>query len=351
MEWLEQNLDAYRILGEILNDLRQTIQESLHNSLGSKWFRDGIPTAVFDRLVSVKEGETAIDWYESEYQQIMDFAVFPDLFDILLENSESFPHILSLVPSSSLLQARLLELEVLRTKVGRARPVSEAELTFLMKFHTRFRQALVQHRAAQGDSSVTPDESTGETDVDFENQDQEDSAPEVASSAAPPRPTPKPTKAVKPPPSRNPSKNPTPAVSPSDETQSDEPVSTPDPAQADTTLEPGPETLKNALENSDSKVVLRHLFREVTSLAESLWSSDIPPHPAIWSTVRTSTWYEKSFSPLGLKPLSDFFSVIGDVEQRMTEGLGKTELQTLLEEANFAQVLLALRDMFQRNRI
>ena len=61
MEWLDLNLDAYRILGEILNDTRLAIQESLKEKHGSEWFRKAIPSAVFDRLVSTKEGETAID--------------------------------------------------------------------------------------------------------------------------------------------------------------------------------------------------------------------------------------------------------------------------------------------------
>ncbi len=103
--------------------------------------------------------------------------------------------------------------------------------------------------------------------------------------------------------------------------------------------------------SGDSTAILRVLFKEVTGLAESLWSSDVPPPQTVWKEVRISTWYQENFSGLGLKPLSDFYDVISHVEERMEKGLAKHDLQKMLEDANFAHILLAMRDMFQRNRI
>jgi hypothetical protein len=87
----------------------------------------------------------------------------------------------------------------------------------------------------------------------------------------------------------------------------------------------------------------------VTSLADSIWSADVIPAPLVWEEVCVSPWYEQRFSRLGLKPLSDFYEIISKVEQRMSSGVAKDELHALLKDVNFAQVLLALRDMFQRN--
>jgi len=346
MDWLDQNLDAYRILAEILNDLRVELRTELEKIHGAEWFRPGLPPTVFDRLVSSKEGSSAIDWYETEYQEIMDFAVFPDFFEILKHNNETFAALLELVPSPALFQARFLELESLRSKVGRARPISEAELSFLMTFHKRFRKQLEIHRGKA--SKVKP----GITDS--EEISIETAAPEVRSEAAPE-------------PSKTESKNPSTQVSPPEKiTPPQRPASsatgaTPEAEEKTDASKSAPGdavehtivtgSLSHIVSSGDSTSILRELFKEVTALAESLWSSDVPPPQTVWKEVRISTWYEENFSGLGLKPLSDFYEVISHVEERLGSGLAKHELQKMLEDANFAHILLALRDMFQKNRI
>jgi len=52
-----------------------------------------------------------------------------------------------------------------------------------------------------------------------------------------------------------------------------------------------------------------------------------------------------------LKPVSDFYEVISKVHERMREGISREEIQLFLKDSNFAQILLALRDMFQRNKV
>ena len=141
MEWLEQNIDAYRIVSEILGKLRLTVRQRLEQIHGEEWYRKGLPEEVFNRLVAAKEREKSIDWYEGQYQQIMDYAVFADLLEILEHSPEAFSSFTSLAPSAALLNARFLELDVMRAKLGRARPISETELSFLGTFHLRFRKA------------------------------------------------------------------------------------------------------------------------------------------------------------------------------------------------------------------
>ncbi|HSN54748.1 MAG TPA: hypothetical protein VLT32_08745, partial [Candidatus Sulfomarinibacteraceae bacterium] len=62
-------------------------------------------------------------------------------------------------------------------------------------------------------------------------------------------------------------------------------------------------------------------------------------------------WYEKNFSKLELRPLSDFYEIISQVRAKRKARAPKSEIQTHLNDSNFASVLLALRDMFQRNHI
>lgn len=347
MDWLEQNLDAYRILAEILNDLRIELRKGLEQAHGAEWFRPGLPPEVFDRLVSSKEGSSAIDWYETEYQEIMDFAVFPDFVEILNHNKDLFPALLALVPSPALFQARFLELESLRSRVGRARPVSEAELTFLMTFNTRFRKQLELHRAGETDSPSAPKDSE---EVSIET-------PHIEEAAAEPPPESEESALEQPideevapnenlPPQRKATGGGASGKDTEEKRDDPEPkVDAADPIPVAT----GP--LSQVVASGDSTAILRELFKEVTSLAESLWSSDVPPPQTVWKEVRISSWYEEKFSALGLKPLSDFYDVISHVEDRLGTGLAKHELQKMLEDANFAHILLALRDMFQKNRI
>ena len=65
MEWLEQNIDAYRIVSEILGELRLTVRQRLEQIHGEEWYRKGLPEEVFKRLVAAKEREKSIDWSRS----------------------------------------------------------------------------------------------------------------------------------------------------------------------------------------------------------------------------------------------------------------------------------------------
>ena len=55
MDWLEQNLDAYRIIAEILEDLRETLRLRLDQVHGQKWYETSLPDGLLDRLVVRKD--------------------------------------------------------------------------------------------------------------------------------------------------------------------------------------------------------------------------------------------------------------------------------------------------------
>jgi hypothetical protein len=357
MDWLEQNIDAYRIVSEILGQMRRGIREGLEAVYGDTWYRDGLPDEVFQRLVAAKERERSIDWYEGQYQQIMDYAVFGDLIEILEKNAEHFPSLTALAPSSALLQARFLELDVMRAKLARARPISETELSFLGTFHLRFRKAFAEapRPAATADSAP-----------------QAESPEPEAAPPAPPKPDPKPrpaapkTSPVNPPaarpksdsarsvkapaggeeatPSAPPKRRVQSATTPagaagigddedtvaerrtvSDRDRDDEPIAD-SPAPRGHTGDDGsdsrvgPKKLAAALEANDHRTVLRELYREVTAIAEGVWSSDVTPAPLVWEQVTASDWYENNFSRLGLHPLSVFYEVTANVEKMMRTG-------------------------------
>ena len=361
MDWLEQNLDAYRIIAEILEDLRGTLRQRLEQIHGSEWYKVGLPEGLLAQLVERKELEKSMDWYESEYQQIMNYALFPDLLAVLEHNAPALPQILRLAPTTSLLQARFLELEVMRAKLGRARPISETELSFLGTFHLRFRKAIEEHRNQILSGAATP----------VSDRPTPPPGPfPAAAGAAPEQWAPPPRVAPVPPPHREPVRAastavppPAPALTPAPAPVAPPPARAAAPAHSPPVAAAEPEIIdvgepaeselsfEAALEGNHHQIVLRELYREVTTIAEGIWTKDIPPAARAWERVSVSRWYEENFSGLGLRPLSDFYDIIAKVDQRMRAGVARDELQRFLKEVNFAQTLLALRDMFQRNAI
>lgn len=389
MDWVEQNIDAYRILTDILTQLRTVLAEGLKENYGSDWASEGLPASVFDELVRTKEDESAVDWYEDEYQELFNYTTFAQLREILLDSPDLFPCLSGLLPTPSLLTARFMELEVLRGKIGRARPVGDVELNFLMKFHLHFRKALEKRnqRLSTGaeecaEGSVAED---SRSDIQDDPTEPLDVNPVEDEDVAPTEPlevSPIEDEDVAPVEEEDSTDD-----SPSGETSSESSDSAPRPPQrmasrsgdfrrassdsgekgADTGDSDSSDTgdsdsfsaqsegaevertnLASRLERGDSLAILRELFLEVTKLAENLWSSDVPQAPSVWNVVRVSDWYEKNFGPLGLKALSDFYDIVRRVEEKMEHGLARHDLQNLLEEVHFSQILLNLRDMFQR---
>ncbi len=352
MEMLDRNLDAYRIVAEILATLRANVHRRLAARHGEDWYRTGLPEGILERLIERKEKEKTIDWYDSEYQQLIDFATFAELLEVLVAEPDLVPGISKLAPNPPLLHARLLELDVLREKLALARPISENELSFLGTFYLRFRQAAQdeEKRSAKRDEAQPAEESDDVPDESVATT--KEAAPDEAPPApdekpATSRPKPKPVKPVVPPSEASVSKKDGPAET--RRTQADAP------AEADETEDEEDEVsvaaLEHALEKGDTNAVLRGLYHEVIEIAEGLWTSEVPVEPEGWETVRSSDWYARSFSSLGLQPLSDFYQVVDAVREMMEDGLARDQVQELLKERNFASVLLSLRDMFQKHNI
>jgi hypothetical protein len=352
MDWLEQNIDAYRIISKILGELRTAIREVLEGEYGDDWHSKGLPEEVFDRLVAAKEREQSIDWYDGQYQQIMDYATFLDLIAIIEKNSDHFPEIVNLAPSVALLQARFLELDVMREKLGRAR------------------QETAPPSGDRPEGSDTPKVAT-ENPVEDDDQVvfEPPTEPEPEKASPPRRPVQT---------STDPDIRPETDPSESDETAKDQILAKEIPAERDASGESEPEddSLKDdggngdegddagdtsktvspnkllaALESNDHQTVLRQLYREVTAIAEGVWSNDVTPAPLVWDQVTASDWYEVNFSRLGLQSLSVFYEITTEVEIKMKAGADRKELEEFLRDTNFAKTLLSMRDMFKANGI
>jgi outer membrane biosynthesis protein TonB len=386
MEWLEQNIDAYRIVSEILGQLRLLVRQRLEQVHGEEWYRNGLPEDVFKRLIAAKEREKSIDWYEGQYQQIMDYAVFADLLEILEHSPEAFPSFMGLAPSTALLNARFLELDVMRAKLGRARPISETELSFLGTFHLRFRKAAQEAEEESDDVPPPPEQpkveaeaGPPEPEVISEPKLEAITPPEPVEEVPPPAASGRPQRAVQTDVETATTTRAAKARAKEssdaevkestlnveddiptnvlrDETSDAEEADAPSPAKPKGPVDEisktiGPKKLDEALSTNDHRTVLRELYREVTGIAEGVWSSEVTPAPLVWEQVTSSDWYERNFSRLGLQPLSVFYEVTAKVDKKVRAGAERKALQEFLKETNFAKTLLSLRDMFQANNI
>jgi len=357
MDWLEQNIDAYRIIADLLVQLRSIISSGLKEKFGSDWATEGLPSSIYEGLIRTKEDESAVDWYEDEYQELFNYTNFSELHEILEAHQDLFPCMTELLPTPSLLSARFMELEVVRRKLGQTRPIGEVELNFLMKFHLHFRKAVDKRKETfteekektsepketafilepvdSGSEAESPGEYRGDSLLNGDSPVVPEGKPKKSSSKDSPRP-----------PQRMASHRHSPSPSSTAPPEKSAPI--------DEVKRTGPApqipkmNLSVLLEKEMTPGILRELFLEVTRLAENLWSSDVPESPVIWNAIRTSSWYEKNFVSLGLKPLSDFYALMDRVHERLESGLARHELKNLLQESRFSETLLNLRDMFQK---
>ncbi len=257
----------------------------------------------------------------------------------------------------------------MRSKIGRARQVGETEINFLTSFHLRFRRAVEEMKGHPVDATL--DEAVPPSWTD-DTGDRAESEPGVqASVSADPGSPPTPQPRFPPgnprstrrsaesgrPPQRMASATAETKTEPDTEVKTDngdlEVTAAAEDADDD---QPKPRetpaaTVKRAMETNNDQAVLREVYREVTGIAEVIWTTEEIPTTSIWDRVSTNPWYEASFSRLELRPLSDFYELISQVRAKRKAGFSKAQIQSFLNDSKFATTLLALRDMFQKVQI
>jgi len=103
-----------------------------------------------------------------------------------------------------------------------------------------------------------------------------------------------------------------------------------------------------AMDRRQNPIVLRALYAEIMAAAEAIWARGSVTSLKVWYAVRESPWYQEQFVALGLKPVSDFYSIVEDLHEGLGPSPTKEKVQEFLAGRAFAQVLLSLRELFQR---
>jgi hypothetical protein len=352
MDWIEANLEAYRNMTEVLVALRQRLLADLNTGYGEDWLTKGIPTPVQERLAGKKDREDTVAWYSSGERGLFEYVDFFDMAEVLEGQGAGIELLAGVFPQQQILRARLMELQVVAQKLGHGHAVTDEELSLLTNLRIRLNlpsRPGVRQTAPGGSAPLAAAETPAPVAV----------PPEPAPIAPLPPPTsaaPAPTRAAAPsvPVPAPPTPSPTPKPAP-------QPIPVPFPAQAAPSARaakadharsapptPSFEEVVQAMDRRQNPIVLRALYAEIMAAAEAVWARGAATSLKVWYAVRESPWYQEQFVALGLKPVSDFYSIIEDLQTNLGFSPTKEKVQEFLAGRAFAQVLLSLRELFQR---
>ncbi|MGD1149034.1 MAG: hypothetical protein ABR961_13915 [Thermoanaerobaculaceae bacterium] len=345
MTKLDTNLDACQLSGEILLRLRKIIREGLRNAYGKTWDATGIPGEIREFLTQRQAREASINWNLSDSLDVLDFAGYVNLYDIISATPHLLQRFLPLAPDAHVLRIRFLELDTILNRIAYCRPISEADLGLLVSVEDRLKKTTTTMPAAVEEGTAPPAPQPVPPAPEPPRAAAPKASPPEANAGSPAEAeaAPEPPPRVQPP-----TLQPAPPVPlPVPEEPAAEPPRTPPPAAAALV---GPQELEKALKRGDNKTVLTALYQEVTSLADGLWNGAVTSlQPRTWETVRESQWYRERFAKLGLKPISDFFGLFDTAKEKMLAGTSRNELQEFLKDHSFVQVLLALKELFRQH--
>lgn len=338
---LDDNLDAYRMAARILHSLRTIVRAALSEEHGQDWPTSAKPDETMLYLVQRQAREASINWHLADTVDILEFAGFADLHEMISASPSLAKRFAPLAGDPTVLRIRFLELDSILNRLAYMRPIMDTDLSFLASFGDRF-QKLVVDRPAVGP--------VGEPGADTATLVPE---PVAAKAQAP--------KAHTPPPESAKAKGSLPETEEAPPTREPEPHSgtgrkganapsaeLPSAAPAERAAKPATD-LAASIEAGDNRAIVTSLRDEVTPIADGLWNSTVAnPHPKVWETVRESNWYRDRFSPLGLRPVSDFYELFDSAKEKIIAGASRTDIQEFLKDRGFAQTLLALRSLFNK---
>ncbi len=332
----DYRVDAYRIISDNLTRIRAVLREALEQLHGPRWEEVVEPMDRRTFLAQRREREVNINWRRATAEDLLQYGNFSDLYEFVAADRRLFERFAAVARDEEVLRLRFLEIDAIFNRVAYARPISESEMELLINFDERMR------RLGAGPTAA---EITVEVPVQPPRE-------EAAASSPPP-----PAESFA-------RRSPTSPAARGAASGSAEPQAAPQSSAAATPAAPAaaaaapaaplippaaisPSRLKDALQAGDDVTVLTGLYGEVTAIADGLWSDTSCPSPRLWEMVRESSWYSNNFTSLGLKPLSDFYDLANTARGRLLDGISRKQLQDFLKEHNFAQILLALRDLFR----
>ena len=139
---LTTNIETYRVLGETLQHLRGIIRDTLHTLYGDQWETRGIPDEVRNHLTKRRARERSIQWHLPDRSDLLEFAGFANLDEIIASNRTLGAQFAGLAADSVMRHTRFVELDTILNRVSFMRSVTDNELEFAVTFQERIRRTL-----------------------------------------------------------------------------------------------------------------------------------------------------------------------------------------------------------------
>ena len=356
-------------------NFRRIVHRGLINYSGELWYREGLPSDVFRRLVIRKENETPLDRFSGDYEELITYANFRDLADIIAGNEALRERLSILEPrDGTTLLERLLELDEMRRAIAPGKTTSEEDAERLSRYYEEFRQAIKGGRRAGSKDEGGP-RSQGEADSSSRSR-QLLAEEETLESIFGPEETPPPIKrsgrlVVKI--SANDLRNAGSSAPASVDTVASKAEASPPPADAAesvgseapiteaverpkprTPRPAGPidqiETVEQAILDGDDEVVLKALHLEVTAVADGMLRRDPKTEHPVWVLVNRVSWLDEHLEVFDLEPLGVFYTLADEFLKAHSSHAKASDLKEMLADAGFSKLLLSLREMFLAGR-
>ena len=195
---LDHNLDAYRLAASALERLRALIRRHLEALHGPDWETEALPADPAEFLAQRRARESNVKWNPSSSTDLLDFAGFCNLHEILNTHPRLSDGFARLVPEPQTLRLRFLELDTVLNRIAYARPVSDSDMELLLGFDERLRQLVVD--LAPDNENPTARPSSPATPAAPKRQAKSPERQASPSPPSPPPPPPPPQKTPPPPP-------------------------------------------------------------------------------------------------------------------------------------------------------
>lgn len=343
---------------------------------GELWYREGLPSDVFRRLVVRKENETPLDRFSGDYEELMTYANFRDLSDIIVGNDVLKDRLTILEPrdGASLLD-RLHELEEMKRSISPSKPADKDDEARLKGYFDEFRSAIKGARAPADAPPTTnpklspkPAENPSEEETLDSIFDADEPPAPVRTPAQPPRPgrlvvkvsssglhkaAEKPKSAPKADPPSEPSKSWTSAGAAMDSIETPVTDVSVRPGLDETAPE-GPveeaEQIERALRDGDDAAILKALHVEVTEIADGMLRRDPKHGHLVWEVAGRRGWFDEHREDFELDAVERFYGLADTFLEAFASGAKSSELKTILADAGFSKMLLELREVFLSSR-
>ena len=339
---------------------------------GELWYREGLPSDVFRRLVVRKENETPLDRFSGDYEELMTYANFRDLADIIVGNDVLKDRLTILEPrdGASLLD-RLHELEEMRRSISSSKPANKDDEARLKGYFDEFRSAI---KGAKAPADASPQKKSKSSSKPAESKSEEETLDSIFDQDEPPEPAPTPR------PGRLVVKVSTSGLHKAAENSTSQPKADPPSKPAmnwnsanaeggsietpvtDVSVRPGPgdsapegpveeaERVERALRDGDDSAILKALHVEVTEIADGMLRRDPKHGHLVWEVVGRRGWFEEHREEFQLDPLERFYGLADTFLEAFASGAKSSELKKILADVGFSKKLLELREMFLSSR-